>query len=83
MFGIKIIKESDYKKLLNEAIERSDYAERLEKMLNKEVRDNNHLRDQLNAEIKKVRELENKINGNEVVSFRPKIKRAVKPDPKI
>ena len=81
--GTLTLKESDYKKLLNEAIGRSDYAERLEKMLNKEVRDNNHLRDQLNAEMKKVRELEKKIKEGEVVSFRTRTKRASKPDPKI
>jgi predicted DNA-binding protein YlxM (UPF0122 family) len=83
MFGIKIIKESEYDRLQRIEKEHDEYANKLEKMLNKEVRDNNHLRDQLNAEMKKVRELEAKINESKVVSFRPKPRRVTKPDPRI
>ena len=83
MFGIKIIRESEYARLQKIEKEHDEYANKLEKMLNKEVRDNNHLRDQLNAEMKKVRELEEKINGSKVVSFRPKPRRVIKPDPRI
>lgn len=83
MFGIKIIRESEYARLQKIEKEHDEYANKLEKMLNKEVRDNNHLRDQLNAEMKKVRELEEKISKSKVVSFCQKPRRVTKPDPRI
>lgn len=53
MFGVKIIKKCKYEYLQSQEKEREMY----EREYNKQVRDNNHLRDQLNSEMRKVQEL--------------------------